>query len=109
MIIIIGISTFVCISLGLLGVYYLLYKPQSAATERLRKLSGGKDLAAAQGGPSVVIPDESAATDLAQRLANPINKLLPASATEAKKLQKQLMHAGFRSAEAPLIYRAIQI
>ncbi|HEU4509031.1 MAG TPA: type II secretion system F family protein [Pyrinomonadaceae bacterium] len=109
MIIIIAISTFVCISLGMLGVYYLLYKPQSAATERLRKLSGGKEIAAAQSGQSVVMPDESAASDLAQRLANPINKLLPASATEAKKLQKQLMHAGFRSSEAPIIYRAIQI
>ena len=37
MIIIIAISTFVCISLGMLGVYWLLYKPQSAATERLRQ------------------------------------------------------------------------
>ena len=109
MIIIIAISTFVCISLGMLGVYWLLYKPQSAATERLRNLRGGKDVATAQSGQSIVMPDESPAADLAQRLANPINKLLPASATEAKKLQKQLMHAGFRSSEAPIIYRAIQI
>lgn len=108
MIIIIAISTFVCISLGMLGVYWLLYKPQSAATERLRKLAGGRDIGAGQSG-SVVIPDESPAADLAQRLANPINKLLPPSATEAKKLQKQLMHAGFRSPESPIIYRAIQI
>lgn len=108
MIIIIAISTFVCISLGMLGVYWLLYKPQSAATERLRKLAGGRDIGAAQSG-SVVIPDESPAADLAQRLANPINQLLPPSATEARKLQRQLMHAGFRSPEAPIIYRAIQI
>jgi tight adherence protein C len=46
---------------------------------------------------------------LAQRLAQPLNKLLPPSATEAKKLQKKLMHAGFRSAESPIIYRAIQL
>ena len=39
----------------------------------------------------------------------PLNKLLPPSATEAKKLQKQLMHAGYRSAEAPIVYRAIQL
>jgi tight adherence protein C len=38
-----------------------------------------------------------------------LNKLLPPSATEAKKLQKKLMHAGFRSAEAPIVYRAIQL
>jgi tight adherence protein C len=55
------------------------------------------------------MPDDRPAAELAQRIAAPVNKLLPASATEAKKLQKQLMHAGFRSAEAPIIYRAIQL
>ncbi len=107
MILIIGISTFVCISLGMLGVYWLLYKPQSAATERLRRL-GGKEVS----GPSAqvaVMPDERPATEIAQRLAQPFNKLLPPSATEAKKLQKQLMHAGYRSAEAPLIFRALHV
>lgn len=107
MILIIAISTFICISLGMLGIYWLLYKPQSAATERLRRL-GGKD-GTTQTGQSVVIPDETPATELAQRIATPLNKLLPPSATEAKKLQKQLMHAGFRSPEAPMIYRAIQL
>jgi tight adherence protein C len=106
MILIIAISTFVCISLGLLGVYWLVYKPQSAATERLRKLAGRESVA---DGPQLVMPDESSAAELAQRLATPINKLLPASATEARKLQKQLMHAGFRGKEAPLVYRAIQL
>jgi tight adherence protein C len=110
MLIIIAISTFVCISLGMLGVYWLLYKPQSAATERLRRL-GGKEggIATANAQGAVVIPEDGPATDIAQRLANPLNKLLPPSATEAKKLQKQLMHAGFRSQEAPIIYRALQI
>jgi tight adherence protein C len=91
----------------MLGIYWLLYKPQSAATERLRRL-GGKD-GPTQTGQSVVIPDETPATEIAQRIATPLNKLLPPSATEAKKLQKQLMHAGFRSPEAPVIYRAIQL
>ena len=110
MLIIIAISTFVCISLGMLGVYWLLYKPQSAATERLRRLGGkegGVAMSNAQG--AAIIPEDSPTADIAQRLANPLNKLLPPSATEAKKLQKQLMHAGFRSQEAPIIYRAIQI
>ncbi|HEU4794954.1 MAG TPA: type II secretion system F family protein [Pyrinomonadaceae bacterium] len=109
MIIIITISTFVCISLALLGIYWLLYKPQSAATERLRRMGGGKEGGTASGMQSVSIPDDSPAAELAQRLAEPLNKLLPASATEARNLQKKLMHAGFRSAEAPLIYRAIQL
>ncbi len=108
MLIIIAISTFVCISLGMLGIYWLLYKPQSAATERLRRL-GGKEGGMLRHVQSVVIPDDSPAAEIAQRLAKPLNKLLPPSATEAKKLQKQLMHAGFRSPEAPIIYRAIQL
>lgn len=107
MLLIIAISTFVCISLGMLGVYWLLYKPQSAATERLRRL-GNKD-GLVQNAPSAVIPDERPGADIAQKIASPLNKLLPPSATEARKLQKQLMHAGFRSSEAPIIYRAIQL
>lgn len=109
MLLIIAISTFVCISLGMLGVYWLLYKPQSAATERLRRMGGGKEAVITATAQSVEMQDEGAAAELAQRLAQPLNKLLPPSATEAKKLQKQLMHAGFRSAEAPIIYRAIQL
>ena len=108
MIIIIALSTFVCISLGMLGVYWLLYKPQSAATERLRRL-GGQDGGVAQTAPSVTMADDRPGVEIAQRLASPLNKLLPPSAIEAKKLQKQLMHAGFRSHEAPIIYRALQL
>lgn len=93
----------------MLGVYWMFYRPQSAATERLRRLSGSREGAITQSSQSVVMPDDSSAAELAQRLAAPVNKLLPASATEAKKLQKQLMHAGFRSTEAPLIYRAIHL
>jgi tight adherence protein C len=93
----------------MLGVYWLLYKPQSAATERLRRL-GGTDVSAPNAPAAAVVPDEaSGATEIAQRLAQPLNKLLPPSATEAKKLQKQLMHAGYRSAESPIIFRAIHI
>ncbi|HEV8431339.1 MAG TPA: type II secretion system F family protein [Pyrinomonadaceae bacterium] len=108
MIAIIAISTFVCISLAMLGVYWLLYKPQSAATERLRRLGVTKD-GGAPSTQSVVMSDDRPATEIAQRLAQPLNKLLPPSATEAKKLQKQLMHAGYRSAEAPIIFRAIHV
>jgi tight adherence protein C len=92
----------------MLGVYWLLYKPQSAATERLRRLGVTKD-GGAPSTQSVVMSDDRPATEIAQRLAQPLNKLLPPSATEAKKLQKQLMHAGYRSAEAPIIFRAIHV
>lgn len=109
MILIIAISTFVCISLALLGVYWLLYRPQSAATERLRRLAGRDGGATQNAQATMVLPDDNPATDIAQRLATPLHKLLPPSATEARKLQRQLMHAGFRAQEAPIIYRAIQL
>src|SRR5687768_2879080 len=108
MILIIAISTFVCISLGMLGIYWLVYKPQSAATERLRRLAG-RDGGTTAEAPSVIIPDDRPAAELAQRLASPLNKLLPPSATEARAIQKKLMHAGYRSPEAPIIYRGIQL
>lgn len=108
MLLLIAISIFVCISLAMLGVYWLLYKPQSAATERLGRLAN-RDGVATETMESMVTPDDSAAAELAQRLAAPLNKLLPPSATEAKNLQKKLMHAGFRSADAPIIYRGIQL
>src|SRR5918993_1369589 len=72
MLLIITISTFVCITFGVMALYWLVYRPQSAATARL-------------------------------------NRLVPASAAETKKLQKILMHAGFRGPNAPVIYRAIQL
>lgn len=104
MILIIAISTFVCISLAMMGVYWLINRPQSAATERLKRLGQHGTVAAA---PSVVLED-SRGTEFAERLASPLNKLLPPSAAEAKKLQKSLMQAGFRSSSAPTIFRAIQ-
>jgi tight adherence protein C len=106
MLLIITISTFVCISLGMLGVYWLLYRPQSAATERLKRL--GETMANPVSG-HVSLDDTRASEDLAQRIASPLSRLLPPSAAEVKKLQKQLMHAGFRSPGAPLTYRAIQL
>jgi tight adherence protein C len=105
MLLLITISTFICISLGMMGVYWLLYRPQSAATERLKQL-GARSTAVASPG---LIGDEGRGAELAQRLASPLSRLLPPSVAEAKKLQKQLMQAGFRSPGAPMVYRAIQI
>jgi tight adherence protein C len=105
MLLLITISTFICISLGMMGVYWLMYRPQSAATERLKQL-GARNTAVVS--PSLV-GDEGRGAELAQRLASPLSRLLPPSVAEAKKLQRQLMQAGFRSPGAPLVYRAIQI
>jgi tight adherence protein C len=105
MLLLITISTFICISLGMMGVYWLMYRPHSAATERLKQLGARETTAAAPG----LISDEGRGAELAQRLASPLSRLLPPSAAEAKNVQKQLMQAGFRSPGAAVVYRAIQL
>ncbi len=106
MLLIITISTFVCITFGVIGIYWLISRPQSAATERLRKMN--EQGTTAHVGP-VSITQETAASDFAERLASPFSRLAPPSAAEARKLQKQLMQAGFRGTSAPIIYRALQL
>jgi tight adherence protein C len=106
MLILITISTFVCISLAMLGAYWLLYRPQSAATERLKRLG---EKTAGPAASAVNLDERSGNSELAQRLASPVSRLLPPSAAEARKLQRQLMQAGFRSPGAPVTYRAIQV
>jgi tight adherence protein C len=106
MLLLITISTFVCISLGMMGVYWMLYRPQSAATERLKRLGERSNATA---GATASLQDGGSASEFAGRIASPLNRLLPPSAAEAKKLQKQLMQAGFRSPSAPITFRAIQI
>ncbi|HEX4900198.1 MAG TPA: hypothetical protein VFV61_06660, partial [Pyrinomonadaceae bacterium] len=105
MLLIITISTFICISLIMMGAYWLLYRPQSAATERLKRL-GDRVTGPVTG--TVSIEERQRSSEIAERLASPLNKLLPPSAAEVKKLQKQLMQAGFRSPGAPASFRAIQ-
>jgi tight adherence protein C len=106
MLLIITISTFVCITFGVIGLYWLISRPQSAATERLRKMN---ELGTASTVAPISITQENTASDFAERLASPFSKLAPPSAAEAHKLQKQLMQAGFRDSSAPVIYRAIQL
>ena len=106
MLLIITICTFVCISLGVMGLYWIFYRPQSAATDRLRRLSEGS---ASLQAPTVSLVEERPMAELAERMAAPFSRLLPPSAAEVRKLQKQLMQAGFRGPDAPIIYRAIQL
>ena len=106
MLILITISTFVCISLGMMGVYWLLYRPQSAATERLKRL--GNRTASASSIP-ISLDENRPGSELAERITSPFSRLAPPSAAEAQKLQKLLMQAGFRSPTTPGIYRAVQL
>src|SRR5207245_10150227 len=104
MLLIIALSTFVCISLVMMGAYWLLARPQSAATQRLKKLG---EKSAGPVSVSLSMGDEGGVADFAERLASPLNRLVPASAAEVRKLQKQVMQAGFRSKEAPFVFLAI--
>ena len=106
MLLLITISTFICVTLGMMGVYWLLYRPQSAATERLKRLGHRAPSAA---NSAISLDENRPGTELAERLASPLSRLAPPSVAEAQKLQKQLMQAGFRSAGAPGVYRAIQL
>lgn len=106
MLLIIVISTFICITLGMVGVYWLFMRPQSASTERLKRLAG---MSGGGASVSVSLDEEHAGEKFADRIATPLNRLVPASAAEVQKLQKKLMQAGFRSNHAPIIYRTIQL
>jgi tight adherence protein C len=106
MLLIIAISTFICITLGMVGVYWLFMRPQSATTERLKRLANASGTGASV---SVSLDEEHAGERFAERIATPLNRLVPASAAEVQKLQKKLMQAGFRSNHAPIIYRTIQL
>lgn len=106
MLLLITISTFVCISLAMMGLYWLFNRPQSAATERLKRL--GERSSSAAGLP-VSLDENRRGSEFAERVATPLSKLVPPSAAEAKKLQKQLMTAGIRSQNAPAVYRTLQL
>jgi tight adherence protein C len=104
MMVLVTLSTFVCVSFAAMGIYWLLARPQSAATERLRRMGDRSSPST-----SLIIEQDNAVAEIAERFASPINKLLPPSAVEAKKLQQQLMHAGYRGHSAPVIFRGIQV
>lgn len=107
MLFIITISTFVCITLGVVGLYWALFRPVSAATERLKQMQDGTISTTAA---AVTLTEERPqVADFAERIASPISRLVPPSAIEARKIQKQLMQAGFRSDNAVVIYRALQL
>jgi tight adherence protein C len=103
---IITISIFVCVTLGVMGLYWLMFRPTSAATERLKNL-GGEGASGVM--PSSVVSEDSAVGALAERVASPLRRLAPPSAAEAHKVQKRLMNAGYRSESGPVIYRGLQL
>jgi tight adherence protein C len=59
--------------------------------------------------PSLSLVENNPVTTMAERVAEPLNRIVPISAVEAAKLQKQLLQAGYRSPDAATGFRAIQI
>src|ERR1044071_9668117 len=99
---IINVTIFVFVTLGVRAPSGRMFRPPGAATERLRRMG---DAGGAQGVARSALPEESQAGALAERMAAPFQRLAPPSAAEARKLQKQLMNAGYRSDSGPVIFR----
>lgn len=98
----IAVSTFVCIAFGVMAIYWLAFRPASATAARLKELGDANPNVA----PSI---EPNTVASLAERLAEPINRLVPPSAANAAKLQKDLMQAGYRSPHATSVFRAAQL
>ncbi len=109
MILIITLSIFVCVTLLAVGAYWLVARPASAATERLRRMGELERYGRGASAAGSVAPagESSGGATLAERVVAPLQRLAPPSAAEAKKLQKQLMQAGYRSPSAPMTFRAV--
>ena len=103
MLTIIVLSTFVSIAFIVMALYWLLFRPVSATAQRLQNLEDPRVIAGAQ---SIEV---NGMETVAARMAEPLNRLLPPSAADAKKLQRKLMQAGYRSPSAAAVYRSIQL
>ena len=98
---IILLSTFVSIAFIVMAIFWLIYRPVSATAERLQQLEDPRS--------TVQSIEANPIETLAERIADPINRLVPPSAADVNKLHKQLMQAGFRSEGGPAVYRVTQL
>jgi tight adherence protein C len=98
MLILIVLLTFTSLVLGVMSLYWLFARPQGVVTARLESID-----------PSLTLIENNPVTTMAERVAEPLNRIVPISAMEAAKLQKRLLHAGYRSPDAAMAFRAIQI
>jgi tight adherence protein C len=97
MMIFIVLLTFASLALAVMSIYWLFVRPTSTVAARLDAVD-----------PSLASVENNPLTTMT-RAAEPLNKIVPISAVEAAKLEKQLMHAGFASPDAAMAYRAIQL
>ena len=98
MMILIVLLTFSCIALAVMSVYWTLARPGSVVNAQLESAD-----------PSLALIENSPLTQMTTKAAEPLNRIVPISAVEAAKLQKQLLHAGYPSPDAAMAFRAIQL
>jgi len=98
MVILIIILTFGGIALAVMSVYWMFSRPTNIVTNRLESMD-----------PSLALVENNPISEMAERVAEPLNRIVPISAIEAAKLEKQLLQAGYRSPDAAMVYRAIQL
>lgn len=98
MLVLIVILTFSGLSLAVMSLYWFLARPTNTVNARLESID-----------PSLTLVENNPMTVMAERVAEPLNRMIPISAFEALKLQKQLLQAGYRSPDAATAFRAIQI
>jgi len=94
----IGLLVFGCIVLTALSIYLSAARTQNVVTARLEMID-----------PSLAVMENNPMTVMAERVAEPLNRIVPISAVEAAKLQKQLLLAGYSSPDAAMTFRAIQL
>lgn len=99
--IIIPVSIFMFVVMGVISVYLVFGRGPGGASGRLKQLSN-------QDRKTAGLPRESSVTRIAEKMAGPINRIIPTSASKVGMLRKRLMFAGFRSHNAPMNYRALQ-
>ena len=92
------ILTFTSLVLAVMSVYWIFARPASTMNARLESMD-----------PSLALLENSPVTVMAERVAEPINRIIPISAIEALKLQKKMLQAGYRAPEAATAFRAIQV
>ena len=98
MLALIVILVFGSVALAVLSLYWIFARPANTVNTRLETMD-----------PSLALVENNPLTVMAERVADPINRIIPISAVEAAKIQKQLMQAGYRAPEAATAFRAIQI
>src|SRR5215813_11602469 len=98
MLISIVLLTFASLALGVMSIYWMFSRPANTVSARLDVVD-----------PSLTLVENNPITTMTSMAAEPINKIIPISAGDAAKLQKQLMHAGYSSPDAAMAFRAIQL